>query len=275
MIEITNCTPGTGWKISPEIFKFSAGEVQVKFNENSLRDTECKITTNIRSSDDLVSLWQVGEMLKRNNVKIKELYIPYLPCSRMDRVIQNYSFSLKFVSEIINSLNSQAVYTLDCHSEIPLLLINNLVNQDPYMYHLKFLKKIPEECRIFAIPDIGAFKRYGRTKSSFNWQEIIQCGKVRDNEGKIIKSKIYDELNYHYPIIIFDDICDGGATFVELAKELKAKGAGKLFLFVTHGIFSNGITELLKYYEIIGCTDSFGPYEFANEYLNNFKVISL
>ena len=37
-----------------------------------------------------------------------------------------------------------------------------------------------------------------------------------------------------------DDICDGGRTFIELAKALKVDGPRSVWLYVTHGIFSQG-----------------------------------
>jgi ribose-phosphate pyrophosphokinase len=53
-----------------------------------------------------------------------------------------------------------------------------------------------------------------------------------------------------------DDICDGGGTFLGLAEELKSKNAGKLFLAVSHGIFSKGISKLSSMFENIFTTDS-------------------
>jgi len=46
--------------------------------------------------------------------------------------------------------------------------------------------------------------------------------------------------------MIVDDICDGGATFILLAKELYAAGAKEVNLFVTHGIFSKGLIPLYE-----------------------------
>jgi ribose-phosphate pyrophosphokinase len=39
-----------------------------------------------------------------------------------------------------------------------------------------------------------------------------------------------------------DDICDGGRTFIELAKELRGMGAEKVHLYVTHGFFTKGLS---------------------------------
>jgi ribose-phosphate pyrophosphokinase len=39
---------------------------------------------------------------------------------------------------------------------------------------------------------------------------------------------------------VVDDILDGGRTFIDLAAKLKAAGAARVVLVITHGIFSNG-----------------------------------
>ena len=53
-----------------------------------------------------------------------------------------------------------------------------------------------------------------------------------------------------------DDICDGGRTFIELGKVLRAKGASKLVLSVTHGIFSRGPALVFEMFDAIYTTDS-------------------
>jgi ribose-phosphate pyrophosphokinase len=46
----------------------------------------------------------------------------------------------------------------------------------------------------------------------------------------------------HIHCFVVDDICDGGATFIELAKHLS--NPASLTLCVTHGIFSKGVERL-------------------------------
>jgi ribose-phosphate pyrophosphokinase len=58
--------------------------------------------------------------------------------------------------------------------------------------------------------------------------------------------------------VIIDDICDGGRTFVELAKAIKdGRPTAKVYLVVTHGIFSAGFYELNELFEGIYCTNSY------------------
>jgi phosphoribosylpyrophosphate synthetase len=54
--------------------------------------------------------------------------------------------------------------------------------------------------------------------------------------------------------IIVDDICDGGRTFIEIAKQLP--NTNSLTLVITHGIFSKGLKELEAYFDKIITTNS-------------------
>jgi ribose-phosphate pyrophosphokinase len=61
-------------------------------------------------------------------------------------------------------------------------------------------------------------------------------------------------------VVVVDDICDGGGTFLGVAAAMRARygGALQLHLFTSHGIYSKGAHVLLESaYQTIGSTDSF------------------
>ena len=107
-------------------------------------------------------------------------------------------------------------------------------------------------------PDAGSNKKiFDLAKSIGYTDEIIRCDKLRDiTTGKIIETIVYKDNLYGKDAIIVDDILDGGKTFIEIAKILKQKNVGKIYLVVTHGIFSAGYTQLGEYFEQIYCTNS-------------------
>ena len=47
-------------------------------------------------------------------------------------------------------------------------------------------------------------------------------------------------------------------------KKLREKNAGKIYLAISHGVFSNGFRDLNQYFEEIFCTDSFFNIEDPN-----------
>jgi ribose-phosphate pyrophosphokinase len=107
-------------------------------------------------------------------------------------------------------------------------------------------------------PDAGSNKKiFDLAKSIGFTGEIIRCDKLRDiPTGNITETIVYkDDLNGK-DCIILDDICDGGRTFIELAKVLKQKNGGKIYLVVTHGIFSAGFDQLIQQIDGIFTTNS-------------------
>jgi ribose-phosphate pyrophosphokinase len=59
--------------------------------------------------------------------------------------------------------------------------------------------------------------------------------------------------------LILDDICDGGRTFSELAKQLQVQHAGDIYLYVTHGIFSQGLAALKPHFKHVYCYHTMLP----------------
>lgn len=122
---------------------------------------------------------------------------------------------------------------------------------------------------ILIAPDGGSLKKIYKLAEQIGYKgDIITCSKDRDKDGKLTKTIVpisphySDSLKDH---IIIDDICDGGATFINIAKSLKERYAnmndedmkGKIYLIVTHGIFSKGFKELARYFDGIYCTNSY------------------
>ena len=71
---------------------------------------------------------------------------------------------------------------------------------------------------------------------------VIECSKIRDlNTGKILETVVHCNGLQGKDCVIFDDICDGGRTFIEIAKILKERDCGKIELRVTHGFFTKGL----------------------------------
>jgi ribose-phosphate pyrophosphokinase len=111
-------------------------------------------------------------------------------------------------------------------------------------------------------PDHSAGQRFKETIVASYRQTT--CIKKRDQDtGKIVSYEVpYKFLNSELPaqdLIVVDDLCDGGRTFLELAKQINRKHS--LTLFVIHGVFSgNALPDLLQYYNKIIVSNSLGKY---------------
>ena len=88
--------------------------------------------------------------------------------------------------------------------------------------------------------------------------ELVTCGKSRDvATGQLTRFQVFADDLKGQDCLIVDDICDGGSTFIGLAEALRGHNAGRLFLAVSHGIFSRGIAPLRSHFDTIFCTNAF------------------
>lgn len=256
-------------------FKFSGGEVHVKQAFRTKR-----LVARIRTSDDFMKLLLVADAHKRENGELFELILPYMPYARQDRVMERgEALSLKVFCDIINNVGFPKVYVGDPHSDVTLALLNNSKSvcvPDEYFFESYYVKlkemsysHKQEEDSIFKVvsfdnyvvvaPDAGAYKKLSK---SFKKTPLIYAVKNRDTKtGYISKLSVhgYEDIDLTGKrLLVVDDICDGGRTFIMLAEALRNAGIDNpLELYVTHGIFSNGFDELFKHYDFIHTTDSF------------------
>jgi ribose-phosphate pyrophosphokinase len=271
-----------GYNYYPEVFTFSGGEVSVKLPKH-LRtisgDNQYTLKAQLHSSEDVMTLLLIKDALDTRFGNPRSiLSIPYVPYARQDRVC-NYgeAFSIKVMSSLINSMNFDKVYTCDNHSDVSTALINNCINIPPetIMERSRDLTHILTKTKVaLCSPDAGANKKILKVAQHFGGVPVIKADKIRDTTtGEITHTEVYcDDLNGQV-VMIVDDICDGGKTFIELAKKLKEKNAGPIILYVTHGIFSKGVHVLYNNdIHAVYTTDSFTPIEKKTPALNIIKL---
>jgi len=122
---------------------------------------------------------------------------------------------------------------------------------------------------ILVAPDAGALKKVSSIAKALGTQ-WVRADKSRDPAtGEITGTVVYSEHVGQRDFLIVDDICDGGRTFIALAEALRPLTDGRVYLYVTHGIFSSGYDALTAAIDGIYTANSFRP---AGE---NPKVINL
>ncbi|MGI2002278.1 ribose-phosphate diphosphokinase [Shewanella frigidimarina] len=267
-----------------DTFTFSGGEEHIRFNiEEILTSVKIEIFARLTSSSQIVKLMVAVDALRRlSNDSIPiELVIPYFPYARQDRVcVEGEALGASVMANFINQLNFSKVTIWDAHSDVSPALLHRVVN----IPQLSLLMRYEELCQRLATgeltlisPDAGASKKTIKIAEAFKGEpEVIQAQKIRDlKSGDIISTEIIGDVQGK-KVLIADDICDGGRTFIELAKVLRAKGAIEISLFITHGIFSKGLDVFDGLIDTIYTTDSFKPAaEFTKNKNINLHIIEM
>ncbi|PZO28057.1 MAG: phosphoribosylpyrophosphate synthetase [Flavobacteriaceae bacterium] len=258
-------------EIQFQSFTFSGGEPHIKINPDFDVSEPVTIIHRINSFNDFGLLLLAIDALKRMDVKLINVFIPYFPAARQDRVmISGEPLSVKVYADILNSLKLNKVTVFDAHSEVTPALLDNCEVIPNHAFIAEVLEKIGKEVKLIS-PDGGALKKINKVSEYLGGVEVVECSKSRDvKTGKLSGFKVYNDDLKGMDCLIVDDICDGGGTFVGLAEELKKKNAGKLYLAVSHGIFNKGFDVFQKDFEKIFTTNSFR--EFDNEMVEVVKL---
>ena len=283
------------YKVASEIRKFASGELNVTVGDIDglvaavKRGEEILISRRVITSDDLVSVLLEADAVKnimRTSLPWAEIRLSldlgYVPYSRQDRVCHpGEAHSLHVVANILNDVGFDSIYITDPHStkaawEIKAAEVESVADV--------FIKEhfFRDYCLgdvVLVAPDKGAKERVQGVVKAFSTLHkavpALYCGKTREDKaaGAIVGIEIPRNSDVEgRDLLVVDDICDGGRTFIELAKALKERNPKSLRLYVTHGFFTYGLEELKKHYEEIYCCYLLNK-DLASDKPNFLKVI--
>ena len=256
--------------IKYSISRFPDGEVQISLGDFSHKE-QIQVKCRITNAEDLFILMQVLDILDRHEVSYV-LSIYYLMGMRMDRVMNfNRPFTLKIVLNSLKNCNADNIEILEPHSDV----------YYDYRFGGKFTELYIEGSPSntvwhgyqMVLTDAGAKERY-------DFQYVgtaLTCSKVRDlTTGKILEIKIDNpEVISDKPLLILDDLCDGGGTFCGIAKAFNSLGISKerLNIAVTHMVNPKGIKNLSENFNHVWFTNSYEDWENLPENVTMLKVI--
>jgi len=277
-----------GVKVPFELIKFPDGHRHFRLADDVAFLSSAVVTIRIRTFDDLFVLKQaVKNMRNLSKDVVLHLKVVYLLAARFDRPMVAFdSFDLQIVAEYINEMNFNSVSILEPHSQVSLALINNSYTVSPLDEAVKQeltcyqnTKTLEYDC-CFVVPDLGAVKRLEHLLKGHGQVNIVYSNKTRNlKTGEITGIEILNPDKLLPNVIIFDDLCDGGRTFTELAKVLRPRGVKRIILAVTHGIFSKGLNVLVQpndegsYLDRIITTNSYSDQAFERSKLRVVEVI--
>lgn len=287
-IALHNCSYGES--IPVNMMTFPGGEPHVTITAGmyaqAVTNAPVWIDARIADAEGWMTLMALINAVKALKPKCLGLFLPYFPGARQDRREPGRAFTAKMYAEMLNALSLDLVLTVDPHSEVVCGLVNefHVIKSSELEWSAR---SAPYDAVI--CPDAGAERRATAMADRLKLP-ILYGHKHRDQlTGKLSGFSCDLIPNEYRRLLMVDDICDGGGTFIGLAEHLRQAGEIScdatepyrhvLDLFVTHGIFSNGFEALSTRFDMIITTDSFGisfvkldESKVASEIIPLFKV---
>lgn len=267
-------------KIIPHsTWKFPAGEVGFRLTDLSTLENvrAVVIKSRLSCSDSILELaFAVNALREVRSDIIIGAHLPYLPYERQDRICSpGDSSSFNVFANFLEDLDLDLIFTMEPHSEkVEEMLPSSAKVLDSLEIIYNPIKNVFGDNTVFVAPDFGARSRVTYLADKFGVSEVYYAEKVREQStGKITHLDLKGDLS-DKNVIVFDDLLDGGKTFTELAKLFQQKNVKSSHLFVIHGIFSKGISEITKVYTSVTTTNSYR--DFSDETLpENFQVVDV
>ena len=236
---------------------FPGGEEYVRCQwRNIPKYATAVIVAHISDSISFMRLLMLMDAVqKADSLQLHRVIIPYLPYARQDKMFKSgEALSLNLAVKLLASASTEDTefWSFDVHNKIATenvfsANLRNFRNIDmSSILHLLYdYPQLFGAVDMVVAPDNGARSR-AKSFAAIVGKPLLSLDKRRDKlSGKVDRLTVgtsqIKQLSELKSVLIVDDICDGGATFVKAAELLRLHGVQKVHLFVTHGIFSNGV----------------------------------
>lgn len=221
----------------------------------------------INTYEDLWELNQILDVYKHRGYPKPLVTIPCLIDAQADRRFQNSQpHGLKLVLDFLNGMYATFGVFHPHNAEVVEAVLNNVRIIDNAVFISEILIKklkilLNNKNLILMSSDAGGFKPLMKLCDRLDWEgETFSASKSRkyvDGKSKLVQQIDREDFGGK-DILIIDDICVKGGTFIGLAKMLRERNVGKLYLAVSHLTLETVSEDLVNAFDKIYTTNSKG-----------------
>ncbi|MFA6185890.1 MAG: ribose-phosphate pyrophosphokinase [Phycisphaerae bacterium] len=260
-----------------KIERFPDGEKIIKC-EDDVRGKDCFVVQSGCEpvDENIIELLIFLDCLKRASASRVTAVIPYFGYARQDRKDEGrVPITAKLMSNLIATAGADRVLAMDLHAaqlqgffDIP---VDHLFAEPVLTKHFRD-KKIDN--LTIVSPDVGNIKRAARYVRSLNGDLAI-IHKRRVSANLVEACEMIGSVEGRN-VIMCDDIISTAGTIATAAKIVKERGAKKVFVGATHGIFCGPAVERINEAPIdeIVVTDTV-PLDDKAGKIKNLKVLTV
>jgi ribose-phosphate pyrophosphokinase len=230
---------------SLDIKRFSDGEIWVKYLENIRGSEVFLIQSTNPPAENLMELLIMIDAARRASAKRITAVMPYFGYCRQDRKDQpRVSITAKLVANLITTAGADRVVTMDLHAaqvqgffDIPF----------DHLYGSRIFSGLFDDVKdnlVVVSPDVGGIKMARSYAKRLN-ASLVVIDKRRPKQNMAEVVNIIGSVEGK-DVLLVDDLIDTAGTFVNAIKELKKKGAQRIFGAITHPLLSGPAIERIK-----------------------------
>ena len=188
--------------------------------------------------------------------------MPFLYESRQHKRTKRESLDSALALQELIDMGVSNIFTFDAHdprvqNSIPLHGFDSF--NPPYQFMKALLKaepdlKVDKEHLMIISPDEGAMQRavYFSNVMGVNMGMFYKrrdYSTIVNGKNPIVAHEFLGEHLDGKDAIIIDDMISSGESMLDVAKQIKARGANRVFVCTTFGLFTDGFEKFDDYYE--------------------------
>ena len=228
---------------------------------HSLTYSVCGQTNHMSPDDHYQDLKRVIAAVGGKARRITVI-MPFLYESRQHKRSARESLDCALALQELTNMGVESIITFDAHdprvqNAIPLKSFETI--QPTYQFIKALLKNIPDikfdaDHLMVISPDEGAMNRVvyyanilgvdmGMFYKRRDYTQIV------DGRNPIVAHEFLGSNVEGKDMLIIDDMISSGESMLDVARELKKRKAGRIFIASTFGLFTNGLEKFDKAYE--------------------------
>jgi ribose-phosphate pyrophosphokinase len=230
-----------------KIEKFPDGEKIIRV-EDDVRGRDCFVLQSTCSpvDENLVELLIYLDCLKRASAKRVTAVIPYFGYARQDRKDEGrVPITAKLVANVITAAGADRILAIDLHAQqlqgffdIP---VDHLTGE---LVLSKYFRDKKIENLTVVSPDVGNIKIASRYASHLGGDLAI-VHKRRLSGSQVQAQELIGSVEGRN-VLMCDDMITTAGTICSAAALVKERGARKIWVGATHGVFAPGAAEKLS-----------------------------
>ena len=233
-----------------ELEQFANGEIYARYAE-SVRGADVFIIQSVSGqnlNDMLMEVLVMTDAAKRASARTVTAVITHYAYARQDRkAAPREPITARLVANLYEAAGVDRIITVDLHQgqiqgffDVP---VNHLTAM-PLFTEYYSAKGFDMDNTVVVSPDVGRAKASKRLADSLGCSlAIAHKGRPSHNQAEVMG--IIGDIEGK-TCIINDDMIDTAGTLCGAVRELKAKGAGPIYVGATHGLFSGAAYERLE-----------------------------
>jgi ribose-phosphate pyrophosphokinase len=231
------------------VARFNDGEIRIQINDN-VRNCDVfilqstSISMNSSVNDNLMELYLMVRAMKRASAKSVTAIVPYFGYARQDRKMTGrVPISASDVALLLEVAGADHVVSIDLHCG----QIQGFFQKTPVDNLFASTIFVPYVARLGLYDPVIISPDAGGVERAKIFIEGLHSLGVSSKMAVIVKQRaeagVVESMNLvgkveGSDVVIVDDICDTAGTLVQAAKELKEKGARRVFACITHPLLS-------------------------------------